>query len=102
MLERAISNRASLRSALVAASRAPAVASLLDDLDIPMYVADQRVLDAVAGFPLHRGIVAVAERPPVRQPEELLAGARTVAILEGVNNHENLGVLFRSAADCRT
>lgn len=98
VLERAISNGAALRSALVAASRAPAVAHLLDDVDIPMYVADQPVLDAVAGFPLHRGIVAVAERPPPRQPEELLAGARTVAMLEGVNNHENLGVLFRNAA----
>lgn len=98
VLERAIANGAILRSALVAPSRAAGVASMLAGIDIPLYVADQPVLDAVAGFPLHRGIVAVADRPPLRHPDEVLHGARTVAVLEGVNNHENLGVLFRNAA----
>jgi tRNA G18 (ribose-2'-O)-methylase SpoU len=41
--------------------------------------------------------VAVAERPEARQPEDVLAGAEVVAVLEGVNDRENLGAVARSA-----
>src|SRR5260221_569485 len=38
---------------------------------------------------------AGGRRPPV---EAVLGGARRVAVIERVNDHENLGILFRSAA----
>lgn len=76
---------------------------------VPVLVAAQAVLDAVVGFPIHRGIVASADRLPLADPAELLGvdpgGADAdglpptrVALLEGLNDHENLGVLFRNAA----
>ena len=50
------------------------------------------------GFHLNRGVLAAARREPERSVAELVEGARTVAVLEGVNDHENLGAIFRNAA----
>lgn len=52
----------------------------------------------VTGFAIHRGIVASAGRLPLPRPEAVLSGARQVAVLEAVNDHENIGALFRNAA----
>jgi tRNA G18 (ribose-2'-O)-methylase SpoU len=70
----------------------------LDGIGVPVYVAAPRVLEQVVGFNLHRGAVAAVDRPPPVDPATLVAGARLVAVLEGVNDHENLGGLFRNAA----
>ena len=64
----------------------------------PFYVVTADVMAEVVGFHLNRGVLAVADRadnPPVG---ELLARAQTVAVLEGVGDHENLGSIFRNAA----
>jgi tRNA G18 (ribose-2'-O)-methylase SpoU len=66
--------------------------------DAPVYVAADAVLRRVVGFNLHRGAVAAAERWPLPAVADVLRGARRVAVLERVNDHENLGVVFRSAA----
>lgn len=66
--------------------------------DHPVYVASRAVMRAVTGFDIHRGAVASAARLPDPDPASLLAAARQVAVLEGLNDHENLGVLFRNAA----
>ena len=65
---------------------------------VPFYRASAEVMAAVVGFHLNRGVLAVARRPPVRTVDEILANARSVAILEGVNDHENIGSIFRNAA----
>ncbi len=62
-----------------------------------MLVADQPTLRAVAGFPVHRGVLAAADRWPLPDPAAVLAGGRRIAVLEDINDHENLGVIFRSA-----
>lgn len=71
-----------------------------DDTDpaVPFYRATAEVMAEIVGFHLNRGVLGVARRPPVRHVDEVLAGARTVAILEGVNDHENIGSIFRNAA----
>ena len=53
---------------------------------------------AVTGFDIHRGAVAIAARRPLPTLSALADGARTLAVLEGVNDHENLGAIARSAA----
>jgi len=63
-----------------------------------VFVADRAVMGAVAGFDIHRGAVAIAGRLPLPPLDRLLDGARTIAVLEGINDHENLGALFRNAA----
>lgn len=66
--------------------------------EVPFFRADADVMAQVVGFHLNRGVLAVAHRPePLRLPD-ILAEARTVAVLEGVNDHENIGSIFRNAA----
>ena len=74
----------------------------------PVYVASRAVVAATVGFALHRGVVAIARRPPAADLRGVLAVARrhrslgggpsVVAVCEDVNDHENLGALFRNAA----
>ena len=66
--------------------------------DAPYYRASAEVMADVVGFHLNRGVLAAAARPAELTLDGVLDGARTVAVLEGVNDHENLGSIFRNAA----
>ena len=70
----------------------------LTDTEAPFYRASAEVMAEVVGFHLNRGVLGVARRPPELTTAEVLTDARTVAVLEGVNDHENLGSVFRNAA----
>jgi tRNA G18 (ribose-2'-O)-methylase SpoU len=96
-LERLLASGRRVRSVLVDGIRLEALGDRLSGLEAPVFLADQPTLRAVAGFPVHRGVLAAADRWPLPDPADLLAGARRVAILEDINDHENLGVIFRSA-----
>lgn len=69
--------------------------------DLPVYVAKQAVMNEIAGFPIHRGILAAGLRGDEASPDELLArieGPALVVALEGLTNHDNVGGIFRNAA----
>ncbi|GHD01630.1 TrmH family RNA methyltransferase [Zhihengliuella salsuginis] len=66
--------------------------------DVPAYVGEPALLERIAGFHLHRGALAAMDRPEPRSLDDVLAGARRVAIVEDVSDHTNLGAIFRSAA----
>jgi len=66
--------------------------------DAPYYRVSADVMARVVGFHLNRGVLAAARRVPEPSVADVLDGARTVAVLEGVNDHENLGSIFRNAA----
>jgi tRNA G18 (ribose-2'-O)-methylase SpoU len=83
------------RSYLVDAKR---VEQLADLADAPVYAATPDVLARTTGFHVHRGVLASFHRTPQRAAEEVLVPARRVAILEDVNNHTNIGAVFRGAA----
>jgi tRNA G18 (ribose-2'-O)-methylase SpoU len=87
-----------VRSVLVDPNRLESLAVDLLGLAAPVLVAERSVLQAVAGFDVHRGALAAADRWPLPDPAALLPAARRVAVLEGINDHENLGVIFRNAA----
>jgi tRNA G18 (ribose-2'-O)-methylase SpoU len=70
----------------------------LDGADAPYYRASPEVMAQVIGFHLNRGVLAAARRPPEPTVADVVDGARTVVVLEGVNDHENLGSIFRNAA----
>jgi len=77
------------------------LAELGDDLpgtQAPYYRVTADVMAAVVGFHLNRGVLAAARRVPEPGIAQLVDGARTIAVLEGVNDHENLGSIFRNAA----
>jgi tRNA G18 (ribose-2'-O)-methylase SpoU len=98
VLRRLLASRYRIRSVLVTPQRYGPLAADLAATSAPVYLASQPVMNAVAGFDLHRGVLAAADRRPLPRVADLLAGARRVAVLENVNDHENLGVIFRSAA----
>ena len=67
--------------------------------DTPVYTADDGVLAALTGFRLQRSWVLCAmRRPAERTPEQVIQGARRVALLEGITEPSNVGAIFRSAA----
>ena len=70
----------------------------LADVDVPFYRTTADVMAEVVGFHLNRGVLAAARRPAPLELSDVLEHARTVAVLEGVNDHENLGSMFRNAA----
>jgi tRNA G18 (ribose-2'-O)-methylase SpoU len=69
--------------------------------DVPVYAADEETMDAIAGFPMHRGILALGRRAPEIGAGPLLAGMKRralVVMLFGIANHDNIGGIFRNAA----
>ncbi|QHT55591.1 RNA methyltransferase [Cellulomonas sp. H30R-01] len=97
------------RSVLLAPRWVPDLERMLADLPddgttVPVYVADEPVLEAITGFHVHRGALAAMHRPPLTPVADVLAGARDgagarrVAVLEDVVDHTNVGAAFRSAA----
>ena len=66
--------------------------------DLPVYTADDGLLARLTGFPLTRGVLCAMKRPVLPTVEALCAGARRVAVLEGIADPTNVGALFRSAA----
>jgi len=73
------------------------ITELMDDA-VPIYLAEPELLEAVTGYAVHRGALAAMQRPELREPAELLAGARLVVVIEDVVDHTNVGAIFRAAA----
>jgi tRNA G18 (ribose-2'-O)-methylase SpoU len=91
------------RSLLIAANRIERLAEEIAPFAgrAPIYAATQAVMDAIVGFHIHRGILALGERGPEPTAAELLSGLPSRAIvmaLFGVANHDNIGGIFRNAA----
>jgi tRNA G18 (ribose-2'-O)-methylase SpoU len=103
VLEKLIrAGRHPLRSVLVADKRLARLEPLLASLgaEVAVYAAGQAVMDAVAGFPIHRGILAAGTRREIGAETLLRAlPARALVMgLSGIANHDNMGGLFRNAA----
>lgn len=97
------------RSFLMTERWLPELADVLADVetrfgDVPVYVGAPEVVETLTGFHLHRGALAAMQRPELPAVADLLsaarggAGARRVAVLEGIVDHTNVGAVFRSAA----
>lgn len=97
------SSGSQLLSLLVASKRVTALEPLLARLpdEVPIFAAAQPVIDAVAGFSMHRGLLGIGRR--VEQPTADALLRRTVGdgdllFLAGIANHDNMGGIFRNAA----
>lgn len=69
--------------------------------DLPIYVVSGAVMDRIAGFHLHRGILAIGRKSvPQTAPALLdaLPARAMVVVLIGIANHDNVGSIFRNAA----
>ena len=111
VIERAIRAGHHPRSFLMSKRWLPTLEALIseatgapDGAQVPVFVADEDVLEQMTGFHLHRGALAAMQRPILPSLDELLAtarggqGARRVVVLENLVDHTNVGAAFRSAA----
>ncbi len=71
---------------------------MLDASDAPCFVVSEELAEQVTGFHVHRGALASLARTPLPTVEEVLAGARSVLVLEDIVDHTNVGAIFRSGA----
>jgi len=98
VIRRAVEAGYRVRSVLLEDKWVAGLGDVLDGIDAPVYVAGQPLLEAVTGYPVHRGALAAMDRRPLPPVADLLAGARRVVVLEDLVNHTNVGAVFRSAA----
>ena len=98
VVQRMLASRFIARALLGTDRRLGELDADLDRTDAPFYRVTTNVMADVVGFHLNRGVLAAATRPTELTVAQVLDGARTVAVLEGVNDHENLGSIFRNAA----
>jgi tRNA G18 (ribose-2'-O)-methylase SpoU len=69
--------------------------------EVPVYVVGGAAMDAIAGFPMHRGVLAIGLRGSEENAAALLAcqpERALVLTLCGIANHDNMGAIFRNAA----
>ena len=65
---------------------------------VPVYTGAREVLAGLTGYALTRGILCAMRRPAQPEVETICAGARRIAVLEGIVDATNIGAIFRSAA----
>src|SRR5688572_17547681 len=93
------SSRYTVRSIMVTETAYAAIREVIDArADVPVYLVSQQTMNRVSGFNIHRGCLALGERPPLQNWRELAAASRTLVVLERVGNADNVGALFRNAA----
>lgn len=95
--------RFAVDSVLVLENRLAGIAAVLAKAPagLPVYVVSSPVMDRIAGFHLHRGILALGRRRSAETAADLLdtLPARCmVVVLVGIANHDNVGSIFRNAA----
>jgi tRNA G18 (ribose-2'-O)-methylase SpoU len=66
--------------------------------ETPIYVCDTNAFASITGFNLHRGCLALAERPAARAPADVADRSEVILVLEGVTDPDNVGSAFRNAA----
>ncbi len=98
VVERLIASPYPVRAVAGVAAKLAALAPVLDGIDAPVFEVDKWTLSDAVGFRVTRGVMASADRIAEPSVSSALARARTVAVLEGLNDFENLGALFRNAA----
>jgi tRNA G18 (ribose-2'-O)-methylase SpoU len=90
-------------SLLILKSRLDGLSAQLDAFPptLPVYVAGQHIMDGIAGFHVHRGILASGVRVRRRPMADLVSNAPAnalIVVLSGISNHDNVGGIFRNAA----
>lgn len=98
VVRRAVAAGYTPRSFLMAPRWLDGLADELATTDAPCYVLSEALAEEVTGFHVHRGALASLERRPLPSVETVLAGARSVLVLEDLVDHTNVGAIFRSGA----
>ncbi|WP_317993550.1 TrmH family RNA methyltransferase [Bartonella gliris] len=97
------SKKFSALSLLVVTERLPGLMPLLEMTQptCPIYCAPQKIMDDIAGFHVHRGILGIGKRkilPSLQNFLHDLPEKALILVLCGISNHDNMGGIFRNAA----
>lgn len=87
-----------MRSMLLSAKWVDLMRDVIDEVPAPVYAVSPELAERVTGYHVHRGALASMQRKPLPEAGELLTTARRVVVMEAVNDHTNIGAIFRSAA----
>ncbi len=89
-----------VRSVLVNDAARRALAASLEKLpaEVPVYICDTSAFVELTGYNIHRGCLALVERPPAMPLPDLLAARSSLVVLEAVTNADNVGGVFRNVA----
>lgn len=98
VIRRALQAGYPMRSMLLSAKWAEIMRDVIEGADAPVHLVTPELAEQVTGYHVHRGALASMGRRPLPGPQTLLADARRVVIMEAVNDHTNIGAIFRSAA----
>ncbi|BBX68369.1 TrmH family RNA methyltransferase [Mycolicibacterium psychrotolerans] len=98
VVQRMLASRFRPRALLGTDRRLAEMRTDLEGVGAPYYRASAEVMAEAVGFHLNRGVLASASRAAELTVPQVIENATTVAVLEGVNDHENLGSIFRNAA----
>lgn len=93
------STRFRARSVLVTGAAYESLRDVLDPRSLPVYVCPKSLMEPVSGYHIHRGCLALGERPAPAAVESLLPahGPASLLILEAMTNADNVGAIFRNA-----
>lgn len=103
VVRRLISSGLTIRSIVLAPNRLDVMEQALESVTCPVYFVERDVVSQTAGYSLHRGVLASAVRPNIWSLDDVWARppldgrAHLFGVLEGLNDHENLGAIARTA-----
>jgi tRNA G18 (ribose-2'-O)-methylase SpoU len=91
------------RSVLLTENAYRALADVIEPrlAGIAVFLVEQGTIEALTGFNIHRGCLAIGERPSRATVADLLTRlptARRLVVLERIANADNMGGIFRNAA----
>ena len=92
-------SRFALHSLFLCETRLAPFADLLREVpsQVPIYTAPQDLMNEIAGFPIHRGVLACAKKGDGLDLTDLTSATRLL-VLNQISNHDNVGAAFRNAA----
>ncbi len=103
VIRRALDGGATPLSLLMEEKRLDGMRLTISDLarkfpEVPVFIAPRDEMKKLTGFELTRGALGAFRRPTLPSVEDVVKGARRIAVLENITNHTNVGAIFRSAA----
>ena len=92
-----LASRYRTRSVLLDEARLDEFGPVLDGREVEVLVTSRDLLYEIVAFRLHQGVIACGDRVAPAAAEDVVAGADRVLVLDAMNDHENMGALFRTA-----
>ncbi len=97
VVERLVTSPLTVRSFLFTPKAYERMEPTVAGHDAPVYVAERDVLEGITGYDVHRGVLASADRPRWPSLLDVAVSSRRLVVLEGSNDHENIGAIARCA-----